>query len=132
MWYDNQATRDKCNILSILRQYLGRDTIITHNQYTSPYLYINLLNIIIQLNINIKQIHLEQYAKIKEISSISRKRKFEYRYTDNLLILRWRDVWMLLNHESKIEASRRNYLTRSPNLKESVVDQHQDSFCGPC
>lgn len=55
-----------------------------------------------------------------------RKGKFDYRCTDNLLALRWRDkkdVWMLSSaHESKmIETGRRNYLTGSHKLKPECV-----------
>ncbi|CAD1472665.1 unnamed protein product, partial [Heterotrigona itama] len=54
-----------------------------------------------------------------------RKGKFDYRCTDNLLALRWRDkdVWILSSaHKAKmIEAGRRNYLTGSQKLKSEYV-----------
>lgn len=37
MWYNNQAMRDKCNILSILRQYLGKDYTIKYKYKTNAF-----------------------------------------------------------------------------------------------
>lgn len=37
MWYNNQTMRDKCNILSILRQYLGKDYTIKYKYKTNAF-----------------------------------------------------------------------------------------------
>ncbi|XP_026673061.1 piggyBac transposable element-derived protein 4 [Ceratina calcarata] len=112
-------------VMTLLRPYLEKGhTLITDNWYTSPHLYTVLhkhkTNAFGTVRKNRKDMPL--------IDGKLTKGQFDYRCTNNLLALKWRDrkdVWMLSSaHEPKmIESGRRNYLTGSPKLKpECVVD----------
>ena len=112
-------------VMTLLRPYLGKGhTVITDNWYTSPHLY-NLLH---KQKTNAFGTVRKNRRDMPHIEGKMKKEKLDYRCTDNLLALRWRDkkdVWMLSSaHEPKmIEAGRRNYLTGSQKLKpECVVD----------
>ncbi|CAD1470495.1 unnamed protein product, partial [Heterotrigona itama] len=63
-----------------------------------------------------------------------KKGKFDYRCTDNLLALRWRDkkdLWMLTSaHEPKMtEAGRINHITGSQKLKPECVADYNIKMC---
>ncbi|CAK9816580.1 PiggyBac transposable element-derived protein 4 [Anthophora quadrimaculata] len=110
-------------VMRLLRPYLGKGhTVITDNWYTSPHLY-NLLH---KYKTNAFGTVRKNRRDMPHIEGNLRKGRFDYRCTDNLLALRWRDkkdVWMLSSvHEPKmIETGRRNYVTGLPKLKPECV-----------
>ncbi|KAK2574752.1 hypothetical protein KPH14_013001 [Odynerus spinipes] len=110
-------------VMTLLRPYLGKGhTVITDNWYTSPHLY-NLLH---KEKTNAYGTVRKNRKDMPEINTSLRKGKFDYRCTDNLLVLKWRDkkdVWMLSTiHEPKmVETGRRNHITGLPKLKPECV-----------
>lgn len=111
------------DVITLLRPFFEKGhTVITDNWYTNPHLY-NLLH---KHKTNAFGTVRKNRRDMPHIEGNLRKGRFDYRCTDNLLALRWRDkkdVWMLSSvHEPKIiETSRRNYITGLPKLKPECV-----------
>ncbi|CAD1469247.1 unnamed protein product, partial [Heterotrigona itama] len=112
------------NVFMTLLHILGKVIqYITDSWYTSPHLY-DLLH---KYKTNAFGTVWKNRKDMPHIEGNMRKGKFDYRCTNNLLALRWRDkkdVWMLTSaHEPTIiEARRINYITGSQKLKLECAD----------
>ncbi|CAK9823997.1 PiggyBac transposable element-derived protein 4 [Anthophora retusa] len=99
--------------MQLLHPYLEKGhTLIADNWYTSPHLY----NVLHKHKTNAFGTVRKNKRGMPHIEGKLTKGQFDYRCTDNLLALKWRDrkdVWMLSSaHEPKmIESGQRNYLT---------------------
>lgn len=112
-------------VMTLLHPYLEKGhTLITDNWYTSPHLY----NVLHKHKTNAFGTVRKNRKDMPHFEGKLTKGQFDYRCTNNLLALKWRDrkdVWMLSSaHEPKmIKSGRIHYRTGSPKLKpECVVD----------